>query len=262
MSNLTPDESAALRARIVQGADGLPPRRSPARIVAVASAVAVVGAIAVGSVSIALGLGATDDTLATPSPTPSVTESRTPSPTPTPTPTQTPSPSPTPTPTQTPTQAPVVLEVGDTIVTPEQWDLVAARGWTFYYFQDVDRRVAVDPAQALPAVVTADIQRRIDAMPIDQVGQSDTSGVMVYNLLQELIPLGKQFVVVRYNVFSVPPATGGAMRWQAMASQEGWWMPLSKSRDQLIADVNAWIATNTTPGSWVVFVGPGEPDVP
>lgn len=88
MSDLTPKESAALRARIVHGADGMPPRTPVTRIVAIAAAFVVVGGIAVGTVGLALGAGRADNTMATPSPTP--TESASPTPTPSPTPTEEP----------------------------------------------------------------------------------------------------------------------------------------------------------------------------
>jgi hypothetical protein len=85
-----------------------------------------------------------------------------------------------------------------------------------------------------------------------------------YNLGLEASSTGKAIVTIFYSPFSVPGEPNGmGMRWHARSSQDMmWWMPLSKSRDQLLADVNAWIAANTTPGTWVVFVGQGEPIVP
>lgn len=264
MSEMTPKESAALRARIVAGADGLEPHRGgAARMVAIATSVAVVAVVSIGAVALSLGLGSTDDTLATPSPTPSI--STTPTRTSTPTPTATPSDTPTPAPTQEPTTPPAALENGQDLVTPVDWDLLYTQGWG-YYMMSNERYVATDPTQDLPGEVATDIQRRIDAIPNNTMAENDraTSLMATSNLLADVrTTTGKDLVILRYNPFSVPgEPNDSAIRWYATASQQGWWMPLSKNRDQLLADVNAWIAANTAPGSWAVFVGPGEPIIP
>lgn len=102
MSELTPQESAALRARVVSGADGLPPQRGMgSRVAAVSAAVVVVTGITAASIGLAVNMGRTD-TLATPSPT----VSRTATATPTATPTPTPSPTAVPEPSVAPASAP------------------------------------------------------------------------------------------------------------------------------------------------------------
>lgn len=268
MSDLTPKETAALRARIVEGADALPRRgRSASRIAAVASAVLVVAAVSVGAVSLALGLGPTTETMATPDPTPSASQSVTSTPTPadTPSPTSAPPTTPSPTPIEPPVIESPVLEHGQNVVTEEEWQLLSERGWGYYYMREPQRYIATDPSQDLPSEVTADIQRRMDAIPNNTMADADgtTALTATYALMMDVRPTGKEAVMIRYNSFSVPGEPNGiGMRWYARATQDDWWMPLSKSRDQLLADVNAWVAANTSPGSWVVFVGPGEPVVP
>lgn len=263
MSNLTPNESAALRARIIEGADGLSPRgHGASRMVAIATSIVVVGAVSAGAVAVALGFGTTTDTLATPSPTASVTGT----PSPSPTATAAPSPSLTPTPTVAPPAPPVVLEPGQNVVTEQEWNLLTERGWGYYYFQAADRYVAVDPTRDFPEEVTADIQQRIDAIPNNTLDQNDTTTSLsaTYDLMIEVRGNArKEIVTLRYNPFSVPGEPNElAIRWFASSSQQGWSMPLSKNRDQLLADVNAWVAANTAPESWAVFVGPGEPIIP
>lgn len=268
MSDLTPKESAALRARVLAGAAALPPRRPTAgRIAAVASAVVIVVALGATAASFALNR---ETTTAVVTPSPSATPTRAaPSPTATasPPPTATATPTPTPTPSETVPPPGATLESGDIVVDSAQWQLVSERGWGTWQMAD-GRYIATDPALPLPAQVTEEIQRQMDAIPNNTVDQADgdhtTALVATQELMWRVRGTGKQAIMVRYNSMSVPidPANPARMRWYAQATQSGWWMQVAVERDKLLADIDAWIAANTAPGSWVVFVGPGEPVAP
>lgn len=260
MSDLTPQESAALRDRVLKGVVSVDTRRrAVSRAVAVSSAVAVVAVLTVGVGVFALGQR--DGTVAEPVPTATPTPTPDPTRTPTPDPTSTP-PSPT-TPPPIPTPPPVVLESGDLIEDDAQWQLIAERGWGSWYMSD-GTHVATDPALPLPPAVADDIQARVDAIPnntLDQASTDYTTALIASHALAEQVKAMtyKDVVMLRYNVMSVPidPADPSRERWYARATQSGWWMPLELDREVLRAAVDEWIAANTAPNSWVVFVGPG-----
>ncbi|MCS0498925.1 hypothetical protein [Protaetiibacter mangrovi] len=135
----------------------------------------------------------------------------------------------------------------------------------YYYPLPDGRYVVTDPDEPLPALVTADIQARLDAIGVDTATDNGAAAIDNFeeekSLQADVLGAGKSIVTLRLRSMAVPHDDGsvGGMRWVATAVKPaGWWMQWETDRDTLASNVAAWVSQNTTPGSWVVFVGPGS----
>ena len=177
-----------------------------------------------------------------------------------------PSASPTPDAELSEVRGPEALKPGDVI----DWvaiDRLSATSYGYYQMRD-NSLVVTDPAQPLPATVTADIQARIDTIGPDDPSDNGTSAMLNFESEQALHAIvrtaGKEIVTVRLRRMAVPNADGtsGGFRWVASSSQSGWWMQWERERDAMVGNARTWIDTNASDDSWIVAVGPGEAVIP
>lgn len=153
------------------------------------------------------------------------------------------------------------------VISADQWSQVSEGESLDYYPLSNGTWIVTDPARPLPDVVTADIQRRLDVIGVDESdGQSpgyakfQAERALEFDVQQA----GKNIVTLRLRYMAVPYADGtsGGFRWVATSNQSGWWMQWDRERDALLGNVNAWVGANGAPGQWVVFVGPGAAESP
>lgn len=152
------------------------------------------------------------------------------------------------------------------IISFARLEALLAGGWSTdgVYRLDDDHFVVTDPTLALPQTVADDIQQRLDAIGFDDPDDNGSSASANWDaereILADIAQTGKNAVTLRLRRMAVPNADGttGGFRWVATSSQYGWWMQWDTDRDALQSRVQSWIDENTAPGTWVVFVGPGE----